>query len=448
MPFWHNGRYHLYYLLDENHHQGLSGLGGHQWAHASTVDLVHWEHHPLALPVTEPWEGSICTGSTVYHAGQFHAFYATRKRDRTQHLSHAVSRDGLTFTKTEPNPFASPPAGYGPLDYRDPFVFCDGDGRWQMLVTARLADYALPDRGGCLLRLSSADLWDWRIEGPLLIPGGGVGYRSVPECPDYFHWNGWYYLVFGLGLETHYRMARQPWGPWLRPPVATLGNAALAVMKTAPFGEGPSPRRIGAAWIGWRAEDKDTGCLLWGGQAVLRELVQHADGTLGTRFVPELIPPSGAPVPLAADALTRGVTVGVDSVTLDDPESLAVAAFSGLPDDYRLRCRLVPQAPTARFGLGLRGVGRFEGQAALAIHGHLGVVTLGEQRLERVAGLEAPFELDVIVRGDLFDVCIGGARCLINRLPEQRGDKLFFIVENGAVTLEGLRVEPLMEHRK
>jgi hypothetical protein len=93
-------------------------------------------------------------------------------------------------------------------------------------------------------------------------------------------------------------------------------------------------------------------------------------------------------------------------------------------------------------------VGRFEGQAALAIHGHLGVVTLGEQRLERVAGLEAPFELDVIVRGDLFDVCIGGARCLINRLPEQRGDKLFFIVENGAVTLEGLRVEPLMEHRK
>jgi len=39
MPFFHEGTFHLYYLQDENHHQAKGGLGGHQWAHASSPDL-------------------------------------------------------------------------------------------------------------------------------------------------------------------------------------------------------------------------------------------------------------------------------------------------------------------------------------------------------------------------------------------------------------------------
>ncbi|HIC17739.1 TPA: hypothetical protein EYO77_06470, partial [Candidatus Poribacteria bacterium] len=56
MPFFHQGEFRLYYLLDENHHQSLGGLGGHQWAHASSTDLVNWDHHPLAIPITHDWE--------------------------------------------------------------------------------------------------------------------------------------------------------------------------------------------------------------------------------------------------------------------------------------------------------------------------------------------------------------------------------------------------------
>lgn len=32
MPFFHVGTFRLFYLLDENHHGALGGLGGHQWA--------------------------------------------------------------------------------------------------------------------------------------------------------------------------------------------------------------------------------------------------------------------------------------------------------------------------------------------------------------------------------------------------------------------------------
>jgi beta-fructofuranosidase len=45
MPFAHEGIFHLFYLWDEGHHKGLGGLGGHQWTHATTTDLIHWEHH-------------------------------------------------------------------------------------------------------------------------------------------------------------------------------------------------------------------------------------------------------------------------------------------------------------------------------------------------------------------------------------------------------------------
>ena len=46
--FW-KGRYHLMYIVQTPK--------GHCWAHVSSVDLVHWRHHRLAL---EP--GGIDTG--------------------------------------------------------------------------------------------------------------------------------------------------------------------------------------------------------------------------------------------------------------------------------------------------------------------------------------------------------------------------------------------------
>ena len=57
MPYWDGETFHLFYLLDRDHHAEQGGIGGHQWAHASTTDLVQWTHHPLALPVGLP--GSI-----------------------------------------------------------------------------------------------------------------------------------------------------------------------------------------------------------------------------------------------------------------------------------------------------------------------------------------------------------------------------------------------------
>jgi len=430
MPFFHDGVFHLFWLLDENHHKGKNGLGGHQWAHSSSRDLIHWEQHPLALAIDEEWEGSICTGSVFQHSDTFYAFYATRKTDWTQHLGMAISQDGITFQKTTPNPFASPAPGYAPRHYRDPFVFRDEQtGQFHMLVTAFLEHYTPKAHGGCLAHLVSPDLRTWALQEPFFIPG----YDREPECADYFYWNGWYYLLFSNRLVPHYWMARQPYGPWQRPKVNGFDGPAARVMKTAAF---TSNRRIGVAFLGTREGDKDNAPWQWAGNLVFRELVQHADGTLGTKLPPEMLPARAEPLAPAFTALTAGALQQAQQVQLTAPESLAVGVWSGLPYNLHLRLQVTPQPGTGAFGLRLRGSGDFEQGYDLRFLPTEQKVDLHDLSIYTVEGLDQPFMLDVVLKDDIIDVGIDGRRCLINRCPELRGEQIFLFCQHGAVTFE------------
>jgi len=437
MPFYHDGTFRLYYLLDENHHGALGGLGGHQWAQASSRDLLSWDHHPLAIPITEDREGSICTGSVLFHDGVYHGYYATRMRDRTQHLSLATSRDGVHFDKATPNPFASPPAGYDPLHYRDPTVFHDpGDGLFHMLVTARLEDWPVADRGGCLAHLVSSDLTQWEHRTPFIVPG----LPGAPECPDYFVWNGWYYLVFSNGGVARYRMSRAPFGPWLRPRVDTLDGPAARVMKTASFAHG---RRLGVAWMGTRRDDGDAGAFQFGGNAVFRELVQHSDGTLGAKFPDEMTPTGEPSTTHHLSALGSDAEVDGSQVRLTAPQGLAAAVCSGLPHDAHLVFRVSPQPDATGFGLRLGAADTLDTGYDLSFSPHDGVAGLHGQRISGIDGLDQPFALQIVIRDDIIDVCIDDRRTLINRCPERSGDRVYFHGQDSNVVFEIVEIVSL-----
>jgi beta-fructofuranosidase len=446
MPFSHNGVFHLFYLLDHDHHQSLDGLGGHQWAHASSRDLIRWEHYPLAIGITEPWEGSICTGSAFATQDAVYGFYATRHRDHKQYLDLAMSHDGIHFVKRTPTPLASPEAHTSPYHYRDPFVFRDpATGRFHMLVTAMLASPELEGYGGYLAHLSSSDLQEWEEGEPCLVSP----YPGAPECPDLFEWNGWTYLLFSHDLITRYRMiptppAGTPVLPagWLRPSNDILDSPRAAVMKTAPFG---ANRRIGVAWIGTREQGCDGGKLQWGGNLLFRELVQHADGTLGTRFPPEMGPSSGKPRAHAVGALTQGVLPGDDaSFTLVAPRGLAANALLDVPRNARIKMRVIPAPGTAEFGLRLRGTGRFAGGYMLRFRPSVGTVSLHDVTLHSVDGLDQAFDLDIIMHDDIIDVSVDARCCLVNRLPEQRGDRLFCFCQEGQARFDAVEIRPLL----
>ncbi len=62
-PFLHHGRYHVFY----QHNPDAPVHGNIHWGHASSPDLVRWEHHPVALTPTPggPDEAGCWSGCVV-----------------------------------------------------------------------------------------------------------------------------------------------------------------------------------------------------------------------------------------------------------------------------------------------------------------------------------------------------------------------------------------------
>ena len=265
MPFSHDGVYHVFYLKDRHRHQSSWGKGGHQWAHISSRDLVIWDVHPLAIEIDRQTEGSICTGSILYHAGKYYAFYAVRTMDGSPApLCCAVSEDGAHFVKSEMNIIVSDKYRQGSV--RDPKVFADADGLFHMFVTTSIRNGE--DWQGCLAHLTSSDLWEWQEqpEPAFLTEVYPQDFHSPwtiePECADYFHKGGWYYLI----SRSHYWMSREAFGPWHAPENSRIpcGN----VPKMAFWQDG---RIIFVGFV------SDSG---YAGLMTFQEARQRADGTL------------------------------------------------------------------------------------------------------------------------------------------------------------------------
>lgn len=400
MPFYHDGIFHLYYLIDRRHHHSKWGLGAHQWAHLASSDLLHWTSYPPALSISEQWEGSICTGSVFYDKGTYYAFYATRMPDRKEHLALALSRDGIRFEKVLPSPFRGPETPFREGPNRDPHVNREGE-RYLMLVTAALAAKKEGQEQGALEQLVSKDLKHWSaVNTPFLVPG----YSPQPECSDLFLWRGRYYLLFGINGVTHYRMGNSLHGPWTKPTFDTLDAGEARVMKTAEFHNG---RRMLVGWVGYDN---------FGGNLVFRELLQNPDGTLGTKFPEEMNPDPKGPRMIRIDT---------------DHSAAALPRFPGT--EWRLVLQADPTASVPPYGLTFRGEkGRTE---VLFVDPAKGTVewrdATGRIRNELVGMLELNRQatLEVVRKDDLVDVCVNNRRTMIHRLGVAHPEVSLFIRE-------------------
>jgi sucrose-6-phosphate hydrolase SacC (GH32 family) len=390
LPFWDakTETFHFAYLLDKERHGAKNGYGAHQWAQATSKDLKHWTHQPLMLPVTEQWEGSICTGSVFIHDGKFHAFYATRavrdfpapdgKHYAGEFAAYAISDDGINYTKQDPNPLFILPreAGYSSAG-RDPVVWQDErDGLFHMYLTTEY-------RGqGAWAHLTSKDLKEWELQSPVLAGGG------TPECPDWFKWGDTYYLIVGW-RTGFYRTSETPIGPWVKPETPDiLMPGAVNVPKTAAFKDG---RRIICGWT-WDGR--------FGGYAVFHELIRQEDGTLLERFVPEMTPETEAPI-VSKNNLTGRRT------------------FARLPQDIRVQATIEfnPQE--------LETLGEWtmtyhldsSRRDMLRLSPAEQTVRLGQYRIEQVDYSTGKIELDMFIKNAVVDLCINNQRTLTNVIP-------------------------------
>ena len=170
-PLFHDGTYHLFYLILRRnmHSKWDGGHGGLEIFHASTRDLVHWKHHPVAVPISEQWEAWNGTGNTVFHNGKFRMFYPTPDYDGHRGgIQLATSDDGEHFTKHPRHPFL--PGG-------DCEVFADPDPQKKtvhLLKAGKTSGNGLPELSDKTLVawVSPADL-DQQGAGVLTVEGAG-----------------------------------------------------------------------------------------------------------------------------------------------------------------------------------------------------------------------------------------------------------------------------------
>ncbi|MBB1286561.1 glycoside hydrolase family 32 protein [Flavisolibacter sp. BT320] len=182
---YHNGTYHLMY----QHNPDSTVWGPMHWGHATSKDLILWEHRPIALYPDSL--GTIFSGSAVVDLANTSGFgkdgkpplaaifthhdHAGEKAGSSAYQNQSIAYsvdEGKTWTKYSGNPVVKNP---GIKDFRDPKV------SWHQPSKKWIMTLATLDR---ITFYSSPNIKDWTKESEF---GKDVGaHGGVWECPDLF----------------------------------------------------------------------------------------------------------------------------------------------------------------------------------------------------------------------------------------------------------------------
>ncbi|HGY1115594.1 TPA: glycoside hydrolase family 32 protein [Providencia rettgeri] len=177
---YHQGQYHAFY----QHHPFSAIWGPMHWGHATSTDMVHWQHQPIALAPSEDYDRDGCfSGSAISYDNKLYLFYTghiwlANPGDDSQIIQSqcvAISEDGIHFEKK--GVVLPSPDGY--MHFRDPKVW-QQDGKWWMVVGARDSQ----DQGQILL-FNSTDLLNWDQNYQILAKTDDNNVYMW-ECPDFF----------------------------------------------------------------------------------------------------------------------------------------------------------------------------------------------------------------------------------------------------------------------
>ena len=173
---YHNGEYHLFYQYNP-----FGNVWGHMtWAHATSKDLIHWKHLPIAI--AEEKDTMIFSGTCVVDKNNTSGFGKNGKtpmvavytghienKNQSQHIAFSLD-NGITWTKYNKNPVLD----LGKKDFRDPKIFWyEPKKYWVMALMFPVEHF--------VQFYSSGNLKDWKHVSDF----GPVGDTSgVWECPD------------------------------------------------------------------------------------------------------------------------------------------------------------------------------------------------------------------------------------------------------------------------
>ena len=187
---WYQGKYHVF--AQHNPHRPV--WGPMHWAHATSDDLIHWEHQPIALYPDQPYDthdynGGCFSGSAIDDNGILKIIYTgcVTGQSPSQCQCVAESSDGVNFIKSSYNPVIKPPI-ISTEHFRDPKIWKHED-KFYVIIGSQSEDYK-----GQAITYCSQDMTNWQLVGVTAKSEGSLG--DIWECPDMFVLGDKYILMF------------------------------------------------------------------------------------------------------------------------------------------------------------------------------------------------------------------------------------------------------------
>ncbi|KAI3975378.1 hypothetical protein MKX01_004465 [Papaver californicum] len=183
-PMVYNGIYHLMYQWNP-----LGPVWGNiVWAHATSTDLINWQHHKHAIYPSESFDIKGCwSGSATFVQGkpiiQYTGIIESNQWNyQVQDMAVPKNLSDPYLTEwvkpAEYNPVMKPIDGINASSFRDPTTGWKGpDGKWRVVIGSKI------DREGMAILFRSDDFIHWTKAEEPLHSGKEIG---MWECPDFF----------------------------------------------------------------------------------------------------------------------------------------------------------------------------------------------------------------------------------------------------------------------
>lgn len=392
------------------------------------------------------------TGSVILgHDGLYHCFYTgvnTLLTGSTTAIMHATSPDQVTWTKI-PEDTIYPPAGYNKDEYRDSEVmWCEEEGKYWMTVSGRCNTNG--NENGVVLLYTSDDLSHWTFEGNLFEPN----HYYMLECSDILKIGDLYYLFYSWNCITYYAVSSSIRGPYKDPADNILSSDSFTFY-AAKSGTLNGKNYL-CAWIGRKGGSSDSAMYDWGGNMVIFELKQKADGRLALDAPSTYADYFDKEFAFLPVSVSGNVTQAENTLTmkkLTGGEN-AYVSMGELPETMMLTCtvRFSSYLSRAGFCFGTNGVSgdslylMLNAENSRIQYDAKSVDEYGDAS-ERVGSrVNFSFEpnkdytLKLVVEGDIVALYINGEKTAINRIYSAVGMDWGFFASSRSVTFSDIEI--------
>ncbi|MGB9594818.1 MAG: glycoside hydrolase family 32 protein [Candidatus Poribacteria bacterium] len=312
--YW-QGKYHLCYIYQDPKYPH----GGHCWGHVSSVDLVHWRHHPPALtPTPDSPEVGIFSGNCFIN-----------KKGGATILYHGVNagnciatssdRDLNIWKKLPSNPIIPNPPPGSPYASWDPHGWLENDTYYAIFGGTRPA----------IFKANELDKWEY--VGDLFAHSvSGVDINEDVSCPDLFKLGNKHILVcisHRLGCRYYVgEWKNEQFYPEFHEKMSWVDNAFFAP-ETLIDNKG---RRILWTWIFDGLKDETLRARGWSGTMSLPRLLW-----LGEDYTLRMCP-------IEELSLLRYNPREFDSFTIKANSELNIKDING--DSFELNIKMLPDS--------------------------------------------------------------------------------------------------------